>query len=236
MARVFMSLLVLEGRPELSAAITWEHIERSSKHTVDRNYIAQESLVSRGRNSHLGDFIRGGYDYLLSWDADIGVLDFSFNPLDKMISRNLDIVGGLYPMKGKDEITSIPMDPKEPCVMDGRLIKMHRLSSGCMLIKRTVVLKMIKDYGDLEYWDFSVNDITYALYQPFIHAWPLDCGWAHRSGKKEYLSEDWAFCERAIQSGFELYADTSIKLVHIGKYGYMIRLPKARDKQNKSLH
>jgi hypothetical protein len=35
-----------------------------------------------------------------------------------------------------------------------------------------------------------------------------------------YLGEDFAFSERARQSGFRIYADTSIRLQHIGIYGY----------------
>ncbi len=35
-----------------------------------------------------------------------------------------------------------------------------------------------------------------------------------------YLGEDFAFCERARQCGFQIMADTSIRLRHYGTYGY----------------
>ena len=35
-----------------------------------------------------------------------------------------------------------------------------------------------------------------------------------------YLPEDYAFCERARQSGFKILADTTIRLWHHGSYGY----------------
>ena len=35
-----------------------------------------------------------------------------------------------------------------------------------------------------------------------------------------YLAEDYAFCERARQCGYKIMADTSIRLWHIGEYGY----------------
>ena len=35
-----------------------------------------------------------------------------------------------------------------------------------------------------------------------------------------YLGEDFAFCERARRCGFQIFADTSIRLQHIGIYGY----------------
>ena len=35
-----------------------------------------------------------------------------------------------------------------------------------------------------------------------------------------YLSEDYSFCERAHQCGFEIIADSSQRLYHIGHYAY----------------
>jgi hypothetical protein len=35
-----------------------------------------------------------------------------------------------------------------------------------------------------------------------------------------YLPEDYAFCERARQCGYQIMADTAIRLWHHGSYGY----------------
>ena len=35
-----------------------------------------------------------------------------------------------------------------------------------------------------------------------------------------YLAEDFAFCERARQAGFKIFADTRVRLMHYGNYGY----------------
>jgi hypothetical protein len=37
-----------------------------------------------------------------------------------------------------------------------------------------------------------------------------------------YLTEDYAFCERARRCGYRLVADTTIRLQHIGAYGYSL--------------
>ena len=39
-------------------------------------------------------------------------------------------------------------------------------------------------------------------------------------GSHWYLAEDFAFSERARQCGFKIYADTRIRLVHFGDYGF----------------
>jgi hypothetical protein len=49
------------------------------------------------------------------------------------------------------------------------------------------------------------------FFQPLVH--PIDDGhW--------YLAEDYAFCQRARDAGFRIFADTSIRLWHIGTYRY----------------
>ena len=37
-----------------------------------------------------------------------------------------------------------------------------------------------------------------------------------------YLTEDYTFCERARRCGYRLVADTTIRLQHIGAYGYTL--------------
>jgi len=39
-------------------------------------------------------------------------------------------------------------------------------------------------------------------------------------GVHSYLGEDFAFCERIRRCGIRILADTSIRLQHIGMYGY----------------
>jgi hypothetical protein len=41
-----------------------------------------------------------------------------------------------------------------------------------------------------------------------------------RSPSSWYLPEDYAFCERARRCGYQIMADTTIRLWHHGSYGY----------------
>ena len=49
---------------------------------------------------------------------------------------------------------------------------------------------------------------THNLYNPMLVS--------HPNGKKEYLSEDWAFCERARRLGYQIWGDLDIPLGHSG--------------------
>jgi hypothetical protein len=39
-------------------------------------------------------------------------------------------------------------------------------------------------------------------------------------GDHAYLGEDYSFCERARRCGYKIFADSTIRLQHIGLYGY----------------
>ncbi len=60
--------------------------------------------------------------------------------------------------------------------------------------------------------------------QPLVRSAPRKVGEAtdkdvRRTGHW-YLAEDYAFCHRALLCGFPIIADTTIRLWHVGDYGY----------------
>ena len=78
-------------------------------------------------------------------------------------------------------------------------------ATGFMAVHRAVVAAMARDLPfchPREPWAF------WPLFQPFV----LE----DRVNGPEYLSEDWAFCERARQLGFGVWVDPSITLSHGG--------------------
>ena len=54
-----------------------------------------------------------------------------------------------------------------------------------------------------------------------------------------YLSEDWAFCDRARKLGFKVWLDPSIFINHVGEYSWnladAIRQPKVKIDENFSI-
>jgi hypothetical protein len=88
-----------------------------------------------------------------------------------------------------------------------------------MLVHRSVIEDMIKRFPDLEAKHPSgkrFGDNHHALFMPFIH-------------EGEYLSEDFAFCQRARSCGYKLWADLRVVLRHWGEAGFDVNdiaLPK----------
>lgn len=228
MAKIFLSVPIL-NRPELKSIYSiYKSILSSEKHQVRLYFNEGDSLISRVRNCHLTAFYDDFQecDYFMSIDSDLEVMNsFSSNNIfNKLIEHDLDFVGGLYALKQDktDPIcSSEPLDGKrQPISFDQGLIPIRWLSSGCWCIKRSVINKMIEAYPELTYEgdDTMSHRSVYGLCIPEI----FEVQDSEGKSFKKYLSEDWSFCERWNKLGGKIFADTSIVLNHIGKTSYSL--------------
>jgi hypothetical protein len=166
-----------------------------------------ESLVPRARNNMVAGFIgRPEATHLLFLDADIG-----FQPVDvfKLLCADVDVVGGLYPMK------TLPL--RYVCnavaggVRDGSLVEVRHVGTGFLLVKRHVIERLQAAHPELKYKD----NVGYgAQHEPHMYA--LFDTSVDASGN--YLSEDWTFCERWRALGGRVFARTDVRLDHHGTY------------------
>ena len=225
MARIFVSCPILD-RPEFRMIDSVYQAIASCKEHQIRIYVHEnDSLISRVRNSHLSVFMNDAkdFDYFISFDSDIEIINrYQHNNIfTKLVAHNKDFVGGLYALKNDGKgvaCSSVPME-KGTIHYDSGLVRMRWLSSGCWCIKRSALEKMVAAYPDLAYDgdDIMSNQKLYGLYIPYLYTF-------QENGKtiKKYLSEDWAFTQRWIDIGGEIYADTSIALKHYGKRAYTL--------------
>lgn len=188
-------------------------------------FIAGESLITRGRNHVVAEFLATSFDHLFFLDADIG-----FHAIDvlKLLSKNEDVVVGAYPVKrnpiNPDYVINFDGD-KINCNENG-LLEVKNAGTGFMMIKRDVFNKMKTAYPELHYeTDFDrgltiinneelLKKLKAGLYSFFdtMH---------HKEDENNYLSEDYTFCLRWKKLGGKIWLDPSIKLDHIG--GYVFR-------------
>jgi hypothetical protein len=176
----------------------------------DVRMIASDALVSRARNSLVALMMEiPESTHLMFIDVDIG-----FDPVDiaRLIGHDLDVVGGVYPMKqyplryafnplregGKTDIPGVQ--------------QVKDLATGFMLIKRSVIERMIEHYPETRYdadVDVGQRDIKlYALFDTEL-----------RDGK--FVSEDFTFCRRWRAIGGKVHIDETIVLKHLGLHSYM---------------
>ena len=169
--------------------------------------LSNESNVNRARNSCAAKFLAGDATHLMFVDADI---QFRAEDINKLVSHDKEIVGGIYPQKTlppKMVVNTLDNGKRE-----GDLVEVGTLGTGFMLIKRVVFQAMIEE-GAQKYTDAiglsSVeNDNQYDFFNCTIDS----------NGR--YLTEDWSFCRRWRQLGGQIWADTTIPLVHVGYHRF----------------
>jgi len=174
-----------------------------------------ESLICRARQRALADFFyKNEFNYLMTVDDD---LIFPEDTIVKLVEADKPVIGGFYRLK-TDQYLGTAVRIKGganwiPTVVDQKIDEADYISTGCTLIKREVVVDMINEFPALEYVENLTGKKLWALYQPFVH---------FNGQFNEYLSEDWAFCERARQAGSSIWAHGGIHCKHWGKKLYTL--------------
>ena len=184
--------------------------------------MTNESLISRARNTLTAKFLHNKEStHLMFVDADIGWEPWH---LLVMLNRDVDVIGGLYPMK------SLPV---KWCVngFDGaeegpdQLQEVSKTGTGFMLIKRHVFEKLDAHPAVKPF----INDIGLpAELNPYMKTY-FDT--AVRENR--YYSEDWTFCENWRDLGGRVWVDKRILLKHTGTYVFDFQ---TQDKLYQDLH
>ena len=199
------------------------------------DFVGNESLITRARCILTARFLLSQSTHLLFIDADIG-----FNPdaVFRLLDADKDIATGVYPKKAFnwEEVSRKLSDPecKEPVHMMGLdyniniesnearvengLVKVLDSATGFMLTKRSVLEAMAKHYkkelGCVNDLPGDRSDPGY----PTTYVALFDCMIDPVS--RRYLSEDYAFSRRAQALGFEVWADVTAPLCHVGNYTF----------------
>lgn len=179
---------------------------------VDLKIHPGDSLVNRARNSITAEFLASKCTHLLQIDCD---LIFSPEHIARIVAHPEPIVGGMYPKKQEGAIewvcnAHMEDRPRTPA----GLIDLRYIGTGFLRVAREVFERMIEAYPEIAYVpDHKRNSIEWDL-------WPV--GVHHHNGQQpgRFLSEDWYFCQRALEQGFKVYGDSRIILKHVGEMVY----------------
>ena len=202
--------------------------------------LLKSSLVTQGRNLCVAEFLNheDKYTHLLFIDSDI---DFKAKTIFKLLDFDKDIISVPYPMKtlswdkiwrrldtkegainNANELAragfTFPVKVKDPnsITVEKGLAELTHAPTGCMLIKRNVIEKMIEAYPHLEiYQPTNINgkeekkDNMYNLFDTL-----------HDTKSKRYFGEDFGFCQRWADIGGKVYGYIDDPISHIGEYCY----------------
>jgi hypothetical protein len=169
-----------------------------------------DSLVTRTRNVLTADFLATDCDKLLFVDCD---LVYDAAQVARITSHDVDIVAGFYPIKEQGDTirwcVNGPDGSTGPTPDARGLSPVKYIGTGFMCIRRAVFARMIEAGVATPY---ITDDERKRLEHDF---WPV--GVVQLPGKApRYLSEDWYFCQRALDLGYTIYGDVEVQLRHIG--------------------
>lgn len=203
--------------------------------------LSQESLIPRGRNTLVAEFLgRPELTHLLFIDADIG---FDPRGILRMLAFDKPLTGAAYPKKGIDwqrvHAAVQAGQPPEALAQAGLdfalnlidedlagqdripvtqgFVRVAKCGTGVLLIRREVFTKLALQYPELRY----ENDIPgYDNTHTRGNFWGF-FDTLHHPVSRRYLSEDYAFCHRWTQGcGGEVWMDVESVITHYGSYGY----------------
>ena len=167
---------------------------------------AQSCFIDVARNLLWDSAKSINSDYILFLDTDVAVTnDYKENIIKRLIDLNKDVVVGLYVEKKHPHrlhiydftidglLINIPEWPNEP-------FKIGAGPTGFMFISKKVMDAFTPDFISRYGKPFDFMDY----------------------GEKFQIGEDVAFCKRCKELGFEVWADPTINLVHMGDSGYTV--------------
>lgn len=128
--------------------------------------------------------------HLLLLDDD---MIYEKDSIERLLKHNKDIVGATYNTKYEEQskvIEYLDDEDEEKTKVD--LFKCKALGGGLLLIK---------------------TDVFFKTKQPwFGYKW-------HENGMVK-MSNDWYFCEKAREAGYDIWCDLTLSPKHIGEYAY----------------
>ena len=199
-------------------------------------HLIKSSLVTQGRNLSVAGFLESKATHLLFIDSDIY---FQGKSIFTMLKADKHIISVPYPLKtlmwekafrkmqeGKiksaDDIRralhTYPMKVPNPdsIKLNKGIMEVTDSPTGCMLIKREVIEKMIKNYPDKEIVQKTVINGKYVNKPNMWNFFDT----LHDPKEKTYNGEDFAFCKLWRDIGGKCYAYINDAIVHVGEHQY----------------
>ncbi len=175
------------------------------------------AAVDRTRCDAATAALEAGFDELIWIDSDIR---FDPDDVERLRRHDLPIVAGVYAKKGVQDLAVHLEEGTAELTMGegGGLYDVRYVGAGFLCTQRMVYDDIQRTFSlPVCNTKFGARTVPYFLPMVIAEASPPP---AAKATGYWYLGEDYAFCERARQSGHKIVIDTTIRLGHIGSYTY----------------
>jgi hypothetical protein len=211
---VFIGLPAYDFKVSLKLAVSLARFAQAApQHGVDVNIgsVCGCSVVSRARNLLVKDMLDAGSDYLMFIDSDI---NFEPDDIFRLMAWAQDskkgIVAGVPRVRDakKTYIADLDHDENGDLTMNAMgLVRGKRVATAFMLIQRSVITDVMAANPDWNYFDKRCGKEVPALFDFKLTA-------------EGYIGEDFLFCDRTRELGYEVWIDPTIALGHMGVQEY----------------
>lgn len=171
------------------------------------------SLLTAERNRLLEAFIKSDATHMLCVDGDLG---WPAQAVLAMLDHDVDFVCGVYPTRKDNMFLFRPFKNDDNSIVKNEkgLLKMQYIPAGFMLIKRDVIVKMREFHANLKFTPKVETDQMFSGYALFnTEVW-----------EGEFWGEDFYFCRKAREAGFDIWADPLVGFDHAGVRGMLLNV------------
>ena len=187
--------------------IKWANTARQLGIDWTLETMVNESLISRARNTLTAKFLdMPDATHLFFVDADIGWEPWH---LLVLLNRDVDVIGGLYPMKTMPIKWVVNGFEGAEEGTDG-LQEVSKAGTGFLLMKKHVFEKLKSHPAVKQYKNDIGLDPKYDQH--------LKTYFDTAVRQNRYYSEDWTFCENWRDIGGKIWMDKRVLLRHSGSY------------------
>lgn len=211
---LFIAIPAYDFKVSLKLAISLAKFAQTAPQhgiTIQIGSVCGCSVVSRARNLLAQDMLESDCTDLLFIDSDI-----NFEPEDilRLMAWTADpkkgIVAGVPRVRSVDAvyIATLDHDENNQLTMNRMgLVRAKRVATAFMMVRREVFETLSSKHPEWKYVDTKAER-------------ELSCMFDFLKTDEGYVGEDFLFCDRAREHGFEVWIDPTIKLGHMGVQEY----------------
>ena len=211
--KLFIALPAYDFKVSLKLAVSLAQVaQEAPKHGVEIaiGSVCGCSVVSRARNLLVQDFLETDCTDLMFIDADINFEpEHVFRLLAWASEPHIDIAAGVPRTRSTDKvyIATLDRDGDNLTMNNMGLVRAKRVATAFMLVKRKVFEDVINANPQWIYYDAKTDRNLSAIFDFALK-------------DNSYIGEDFLFCDRAREQGFQVWVDPTIKLGHMGVKEY----------------
>lgn len=211
---IFIALPAYDFKVSLKLAVSLARFTQiAPQHGIDVHIgsICGCSVVSRARNLLVKDFLDSDATELLFIDSDI-----NFEPEDilRLMAWGTDtrkgIVAAVPRVRDPNPvyIANLDYDENRELTMNRMgLVRAEHVATAFMWVNRKVFEDLVEAHPEWTYWDKRAGKDLSAIFD-------------FKVTREGYIGEDFLFCDRAREAGYEVWIDPTITLGHMGVQEY----------------